>query len=201
MYALANAMVDARRLLARMSPGTQQLQRGFGNDPNALCQADVSLAAGRIRDPLTYRWIIYRYGGHDTERDWQRLVTSIVCELSRWAVQERWRMRGGGLGTGRLQRFAQLWITETAHPHRCRRCKGSGEAFSADEHRMMLCPQCGGSGVTQWSNQQRARWMGIRHSAWQKTWQDRYGRLGQHMNAKEAHGLRIVSLSLSDPLD
>ncbi len=196
-------MVDARRLLAKMSPGTQQLTRSTGGDPNALSQSDVSLAAGRIKEPLTYRWIVYRYGGHDRDSDRQRLETSIVCELSRWAVQEHWRMRKnrGGLGKGRLQRFAALWIAEAAHPHRCPSCKGSGQQLDTDTHRHVCCQQCGGNGTIRWSNMQRARWMGIRHSAWQKTWQRRYERLMQLMNAKEAHGLRIVAILLSDPLD
>lgn len=193
-------MADARRLLARMSASTQSLSVGFGSDPNALTQMDISLAAGRIKDKLTYRWVVYRYGGHESAEDIQRIEDMIILELSKWAVQERWRQRKGksGLGKNKLRDVARLWIVEASHPHRCGYCKGSGKAFDRESRRHVSCTHCAGGGTIRWSNLQRAQWMQMRHSSWQQTWRGRYERLDQLMAAKEAHGLRIVSLALSD---
>lgn len=194
-------MPDARRLLAKMSAGAQNLQFGTGAGVGALNQMDISLAAGRIKKPLTYLWVVYRYGGHDGQKTIRKLETAIVLELSKWAVQERWRMRGGGLGKDRLRRVARLWIAEASHPRRCPQCKGSGQWFNVEQKRHVGCPRCGGDGITGWSNLKRAQWLGIRHSAWQKTWLRRYERLNEMMKALEGNGMRVVSAFLSDPLD
>lgn len=192
-------MGNASRLLARMSAGAQSLTVGRGTSPDRLTQMDISLAAGRIPDRLAYLWVVHRYGGHETQGHIQALETAMVLELSRWAVQGRWRLRGGGLGRpGRLRALAGVWMAERAHPCRCGYCRGSGKIFDAGALRHTTCPPCGGHGITQWSARKRAEWLGVDHAAWVRTWASRYDRLNRFMHAKEGHGLRIVSLELSD---
>ena len=194
-----------------MSAGAQNLQFCSGVSKDALTQRDISIAAGHIKNPLAYHWIVYRYGGHETRRTVERLESSIIVELSKWAVQERWRLRrgGAGLGPGRLRSVAQLWIAEASHPRRCPDCRGAGYGYKqevllttgAKIAKQTSCSRCGGNGVIGWSNLKRAQWVGMRHSAWQKTWLRRYERLSDMMSALEANAMRTVSEFLSEPLD
>lgn len=191
-------MPDARRLLARMSPGAQSLEPSGGRGKDALTQMDISLAAAHVGNPLAYRWIVYRYGGHETSATVQKLETGIVDELSKWAVEGKWRIRGGGLGPGRLSSLAQLWIAEASRPRQCPQCRGSGVDFDTEAKRHAPCPRCNATGKVPWSGLQRAQWMNICHSAWRQTWQSRYERLSRMMTALEAQAIATVNRQLSD---
>lgn len=185
-------MTSPRRLLARMSASAQSLDPSYGTSPAALRPADIALAVGRIEDNLTYLWLVYRYGGHDTPTDMRRLEESILLELR--GLSADWYSRAPR--QDRLPAIAELWLAEAVKPRRCGYCQGSSLLFSQESKRHVDCPHCGANGIRGWSERKRAQWVGMSEGAWRQTWASRYEQLGRIMAAKEDAGLRIVARAI-----
>ncbi len=194
-------MPNAARLLSSLAPTSQSWGTPItGRDPDRLTPADIARAAASVRSELAYRWILCRYADYRGQRDLVALQGLIVAELQDWANRRGWKLRSNGKepGTGKLGRLAILWIAESLHPRRCPACHGLGETFNRETKASETCAHCGGRGHVRWSQSERARWMGIRHSAYQKRWARRYYRLQMYMSVIEEEGLLAMNRAIEN---
>ncbi len=190
-------MPNPARALARLTAQTQSWDpRISGNDPARLTAADIALAAAHIQNPLAYQWLLVRYVDHVAHKDILKLRDMIVDELRQHAKGKGWRARENG-PVPKLQRLASLWIAETLNPHRCRVCKGLGQVFDLQQKTHVSCPACGGRCVERWSNAERAQWLGIWHTAFNRTWRPRLQQIERIMGYAQEEAFRSIGRALS----
>ena len=135
-----------------------------GGIPNIT--PEMVAAACRMLTRHVYLYALYKFAGQGEvvpELGYQnRIAVRHRAAMERWQVQPQ--------HDHQVDAFADAVLFEALTPNLCMACKGAKVNQKREK-----CLTCKGSGAGEpWSGRERAKLMGITHTAFGKTWGERY---------------------------
>ncbi len=185
---------QARLLLARMTTKTSAMEPAIGSGRTGLTiQSMVAGAVSGIRrqgpkgqwlpDLSKQRLLLYLWAGHTSERDRDRLLSSLICEAAGlWP--DVWRP----VEPGSMRKLLTLIIDEKMNPTICRGCSGKGQVLYRGE--WVIHGPCRGLGKYPWGTRRLAELYQVSRKTWKKKYRSRHQFLMNLVNDLESGALR-----------
>lgn len=186
--------MSSEEVLARLNPGSGDLEATSAATGDKITPADVAHAVGLVGDRIGVLLLLIRVADHWRYLD--DLEAHVLTHVRERASQEDWRTRPPRTLSSLLRMMVRLAVFEHCIPRRCRSCKGRGQRFPADGP-ARTCENCKGTGRrAQMSGRSRAEQIEIDPKAWRNTWSDRYAwiqrMLAEHDNTAVEQLRRVM---------
>lgn len=164
--------MSSEEVLARLNPGSGDLEMTPSATGDRLTPADVAHAVGMVGDRVGVLLLMLRVADQWNWLD--DLEAALLTPVRERAAEENWYTRPPRDLENVLRMMVRLAVFEHCIPSRCRKCKGRGQRFPSDGP-ARTCESCSGTGrMPAMSGRSRAEQLEIDPKVWRTTWAHRY---------------------------
>jgi len=187
------------KIITRLNPKTSSWDSTPAStalESDRITQADISAALAGLPDAPYWlgraKWLGDLSNRHQLALNVRDEAVRIMGRPDKNGNIVRWKITRPGL----LTLMGEIAITEVIYPNNCKVCEGRGAAWN--KHGLIkICPECEGSGQGSWSNNAKAKILGMPRQTYDTTWKKRYDLVYNYVRGLDGRIIRHVNRRLT----